>query len=127
MNYISGCYEKEYFLIAYETAMQPLRGSKFWKIDEYALIEPPIVKKQPGRLKKNRRKDKFEAKKIPASGRLSKKGSEMTCVICNQVGHNRRSCKNKGNSSSGGNVGSHAEPMQSQVGSSFHPESSSQL
>ena len=45
LNYISGCYEKECFLIVYENAMQPLRGSKFWKIDDYAPIEPPTVKK----------------------------------------------------------------------------------
>ena len=53
-------------------------------------VFPPFVRRQPGRPKRNRRVDLSE--KEVKGPRLSKKGVQMKCSICHQVGHNRLSC-----------------------------------
>lgn len=42
----------------------------------------------PGRPKKVRRKEQTENK----TGKLSRRGLEMTCRACNKKGHNKRGC-----------------------------------
>ncbi|XP_078438595.1 uncharacterized protein LOC144709064 [Wolffia australiana] len=53
---------------------------------------PPLAKKQPGRPKRRRRIDASEAR--PSGVRLTKKGVQMHCSLCNQGGHNRKTCNN---------------------------------
>ncbi|KAL6534699.1 hypothetical protein OROGR_013374 [Orobanche gracilis] len=55
-------------------------------------VEPPLIRKMPGRPKKKRRRDQDE--KDPKNpNRLRNVGVLMTCKNCREVGHNSRSCK----------------------------------
>ncbi|XP_078446856.1 uncharacterized protein LOC144715752 [Wolffia australiana] len=54
---------------------------------------PPLPKKQPGRPKHRRRTDVSEAG--PGGLRITKKGVQMLCSLCNQGGHNRKTCGNR--------------------------------
>ncbi|PKI60847.1 hypothetical protein CRG98_018755 [Punica granatum] len=66
-----------------------------WEMPQGDPIFPPMVKKQPGRPKKNRKKHIGEQE--PEGDQVSRKGQEMRCSICHEYGHNRRTCKKKNN------------------------------
>ncbi|PHU27854.1 hypothetical protein BC332_06186 [Capsicum chinense] len=51
---------------------------------------PPLVRKMLGRPGKNRKKENGETKK--KTGKLSKRGIEISCVTCHSKGHNKRRC-----------------------------------
>ncbi|KAH0752191.1 hypothetical protein KY285_005339 [Solanum tuberosum] len=48
-----------------------------------------MKRKMPGRLGKKRKKEKGETSKTE---KLSKRGIEMSCITCNNKGHNKRKC-----------------------------------
>ncbi|KAK8595240.1 hypothetical protein V6N13_123120 [Hibiscus sabdariffa] len=63
-------------------------------VDQYETcppILPPILKRPPGRPKKNRREEADE--RDDHSAKVGKKGIKMTCTKCGRVGHNVRTCK----------------------------------
>ncbi|KAL2930100.1 Retrovirus-related Pol polyprotein from transposon TNT 1-94 [Bienertia sinuspersici] len=60
-------------------------------------IDPPLIKVGPGRPRKNRVKDPHENPK--KQGKLTRHGIEMTCSSCQRKGHSKRSCPNKGSTS----------------------------
>lgn len=64
-------------------------------------MEAPPVKPQPGRPKKNRKRDPHENLKKP--GKLTKHGIKMKCGVCGETGHNKRKC-NKKDTAVGGNT-----------------------
>ncbi|XP_059306532.1 uncharacterized protein LOC132057974 [Lycium ferocissimum] len=81
-----------------------------WPKTNNMKIEPPAPKVMPGRPKKKRRKDKDEPRK--KYGKLSKKGVQMTCSTCHQLGHNKKSCPvTKGGSGRGSGQSSSAQKM----------------
>lgn len=89
-DYVHSWYQKDTYMKAYEFNIPPLPSDKFWPTVAYPL-DPPPIKSQPGRPKKNRRKDPHELpKKV---GRLSKHGCTVTCGNCNEKGHNKKTCK----------------------------------
>ena len=82
-------YRKETFLKAYNHFLQPIPNMKMWPHTSGVVIEPPEPKVMPGRPPKCRRKAKNEPRK--KYGKLSKRGVKMTCSLCHQVGHNKKS------------------------------------
>ena len=54
---------------------------------------PPKVHVQIGRPPKKRKKSAGEVAGMVKGGKLSKTGLQVTCSICKQKGHNKRSCK----------------------------------
>ncbi|KAM3323494.1 hypothetical protein P3S67_004645 [Capsicum chacoense] len=69
---------------------------RMWAEIKNPSIEPPKLRKMPGRLGKNRRRKKDEPKK---RGKLSKKGVKITCSRCKQVGHSKTNGMGSSNSS----------------------------
>ena len=62
--------------------------------------QPPKYKNMPGRPPKNRKKEEGEN---PSGYRLSRKGRIMTCQVCFQKGHNKKTCPLVKKSSNPGN------------------------
>jgi hypothetical protein len=83
---------KEHYLRSYEGAIFPCQGERHWPQHEFPLDPPPITI-GPGRPKKNRKRDPHEDPKKP--GKLSKHGAQMSCGICKQIGHNKKTCPDK--------------------------------
>ncbi|XP_022030248.1 uncharacterized protein LOC110931151 [Helianthus annuus] len=88
-DYVDPCYHKETYMRTYEYSIPPLPSEKFWPKVDYPM-DPPPIKKAPGRPKKNRKRDPHEDPKKP--GKLIKHGVIMTCGICGERGHNKRKC-----------------------------------
>ncbi|XP_059301891.1 uncharacterized protein LOC132053805 [Lycium ferocissimum] len=109
-NHVEHWYRKETFMKAYSYFLDPLPNMKMWPKTNNMKIEPPAPKVMPGRPKKKRRKDKDEPRK--KYGKLSKKGVQMTCSTCHQLGHNKKSCPvTKGGSGRGSGQSSSAQKM----------------
>ena len=88
-NYVATWYRRSTYLKAYKYSMQPMKGKILWADSGMPRLEPPRVRKLPGRPKLSRRKDKDEIKKV---GKMSRKGRTMTCGNCRNKGHNTRGC-----------------------------------
>ncbi|XP_059306282.1 uncharacterized protein LOC132057682 [Lycium ferocissimum] len=109
-NHMEHWYINETFMKVYSYFLDPLPNMKMWPKTNNMKIEPPALKVMPGRPKKKRRKDKDESRK--KYGKLSKKGVQMTCSTCHQLGHNKKSCPvTKGGSGRGSGQSSSAQKM----------------
>ncbi|XVF30898.1 hypothetical protein REPUB_Repub16aG0097900 [Reevesia pubescens] len=75
-DYVAEWYLKEKYLATYKYSLQLVREKKFWPKDNDP-IQPPHVRKMPGRPQKQRRKDKDEPKKY--NEKWTKRGLKMRC------------------------------------------------
>ncbi|KAL2934728.1 Gag-Pol polyprotein [Bienertia sinuspersici] len=92
-EYVNECYKREVYLRCYANPVPVCEGERQWPRVEKNL-DPPPIKIGPGRPRRNRIKDPFENPKKP--GTIIRHGMEMTCKLCNEKGHNKRGCPNKG-------------------------------
>ncbi|KAF2324187.1 hypothetical protein GH714_009601 [Hevea brasiliensis] len=89
VDYVDPYYSKIQYLVIYQNALEPLNGLEMWpEVDGLAIL-PPQHKNMPGRQKRNRKKD---ASEDPKNDKMSRKGMEMHCQHCMQLGHNKRAC-----------------------------------
>ncbi|PWA42377.1 hypothetical protein CTI12_AA545420 [Artemisia annua] len=86
---VSDWYSQSKWFDIYQYSIKPVFGSKFWKPTSNALPFPPIVKKMPGRPKKNRIKHPIEELNEHAVSRV---GRVITCQNCQGTGHNKTTC-----------------------------------
>ncbi|KAI4376243.1 hypothetical protein MLD38_014028 [Melastoma candidum] len=92
-DYVDPCFKMDTYRQAYMHVLHPLEGSKFWPHEESDPIRPPPYKKLPGRPRKQKRKKSKEEDPKTSSVQLSRKGIGMTCKLCGNMGHSRRTCK----------------------------------
>ncbi|KAK1432692.1 hypothetical protein QVD17_09590 [Tagetes erecta] len=92
-EFVHSYYTKEMYMKSYAYSILAMAGEDYWPVVEMPM-DPPPIKIQPGRPKKNRRKDPHEDPKKP--GKLSRHGVLISCSVCKQKGHNKRGCKQKG-------------------------------
>ena len=118
-DYVSPWYHKETYKKSYSFVMFSCKGKNMWPESEKPPVEPPTVRQMLGRPKLKRRKDVDEPRK---SGKLSRKGVEMTCSLCREKGHNKKGCPNKNP-----NVGGPRGASSSQAASSSHAAASKVL
>ncbi|KAH0758271.1 hypothetical protein KY290_021764 [Solanum tuberosum] len=115
---------KETYLKVYSHYIQPVTNMKMWPLSANPSVIPPVIKTLPGRPRKCRRKEQNENK----TGKLSKRGVEMTCSLCHAKGHNKRGChlNNQANAGRGRGMERGCEPSstRSSVGSSRAPTES---
>nr|XP_009586789.1 uncharacterized protein LOC104084594 [Nicotiana tomentosiformis]XP_009620283.1 uncharacterized protein LOC104112144 [Nicotiana tomentosiformis] len=87
-EYCSVYFSIDYMLKTYEQEVFPISNESNWDIPREILEEvvlPPVGQVQPGRLKKCRWQTAAE---------IQSKKSKVSCGICGQYGHNRKTCRN---------------------------------
>nr|GEY50433.1 zinc finger, PMZ-type [Tanacetum cinerariifolium] len=71
----------------YRFSIKPVYGSNMWKKRNKQLVLLPIIRRMPGRPRKNRVKAPCES-----NTQVSRVGRQMTCSNCYDNGHNKRAC-----------------------------------
>jgi hypothetical protein len=98
-DYVDQCYKISTYVACYDPIVMPINGPDMWEATGLAPVEPPRIRRPPGRPKKLRRREPDEPR--PQSAKLSKRHLVMKCKKCGENGHNKRTCKGK----VGGNQG----------------------
>ncbi|XP_065868325.1 uncharacterized protein [Euphorbia lathyris] len=87
-------YSKLRYMMTYKYKMQPVKGKRFWRMEDFEPIEPPKITRMPGRPKKKRIREASEGNVGERTGtRLSRKGQIKKYSNCGQTGHKRTYCK----------------------------------
>ncbi|XP_016489737.2 uncharacterized protein LOC107809593 [Nicotiana tabacum] len=87
-QYCSGYCTKDYMLKTYEVPVYPIPDESQWEISGDVLgdaVKPQKVRVKPGRPKKIR---------LKGAGEFQGKRCKITCSLCGQQGHNKKSCRN---------------------------------
>ncbi|KAK4411848.1 hypothetical protein Sango_0257800 [Sesamum angolense] len=89
-SYCDSRFFKENYMKAYKYCIHSVPDQTFWPhgVDVTPTLLPPIIKRMPGRPKKSRRNEQGEE---PNAIRRS---NMVKCKVCNELGHNRRTCPN---------------------------------
>ncbi|KAK4390030.1 hypothetical protein Sango_2066300 [Sesamum angolense] len=89
-SYCDSRFFKENYMKAYKYSIHPVLDQTLWPygLDVTPTLLPPIIKRMPRRPKKSRRKEQVEE---PNAIRRS---NMVKCKVCNELGHNRRTCPN---------------------------------
>ncbi|XP_028065583.1 uncharacterized protein LOC114268592 [Camellia sinensis] len=95
-NYVHHYYKLETCLRIYENMLTPINGRQMWPTTQYGKVLPPDVNKRAGRPRLNKRTDTDVPIDATDSSKLGKRGTQMTCKNCGKLGHNKRTCKVKG-------------------------------
>ncbi|TXG48046.1 hypothetical protein EZV62_027340 [Acer yangbiense] len=112
-EYVHQSLTKSAYLQTYQGMIHPIPDQKRWpEVPHCLLIEgqtehinPPPRTVQPGR-------PKIQRKREPNEGPKGGKSGTVTCKLCNQVGHNKRTCKSKKNKTN--ETSSSHQPIQQQ-------------
>ncbi|GMP31676.1 hypothetical protein CsSME_00005800 [Camellia sinensis var. sinensis] len=95
-KYVHHYYKAETYLRIYENMLTPINGRQMWPITQYGKVLPPDVMKRAGRPRLNKRTDTDVPIDVTDSSKLGRRGTQMTCKNCGKLGHNKRTCKVKG-------------------------------
>nr|GEX95929.1 transposon protein, putative, Mutator sub-class [Tanacetum cinerariifolium] len=87
-DYLDQCYSKEKFIAAYNHPIKVVGSEEFWPNSDRGELSPRLPKPMPGRLKKARRRRKYEPKK--SKTKLSHHGRDMHCGNCNSNTYNSK-------------------------------------
>ncbi|KAH6771697.1 hypothetical protein C2S51_010101 [Perilla frutescens var. frutescens] len=93
-DYVADYYTISKYIECFRCGLEPINGKTMWPEAVGDPVQPPLLRKMPGRPKKKRRRaaDENEPTKSK-SARIF--GIVITCKRCLQPGHNSRTCKNK--------------------------------
>ncbi|KAG5553273.1 hypothetical protein RHGRI_011212 [Rhododendron griersonianum] len=103
----------------YGGMIHPIRDQRYWEPDQFHKLDPPPLRRMPGRPRKKRRREADEA---PAGASHMKRSQTLRCTNCKEFGHNRRTCqrapvkKKKGANSQGqGDQATQGQASQSEI------------
>ncbi|KAH7833122.1 hypothetical protein Vadar_003287 [Vaccinium darrowii] len=105
VDYVHPYYNKEMYLAAYGSIIHPIMDHTMWTEVHGDVLQPPPLRRQRGRPRKNRRRAEGEAPPGPSVG---KRSSTLRCAKCKEFGHNRRTCQGgpiRGGQARGGSRG----------------------
>ncbi|KAL4583176.1 hypothetical protein LXL04_007742 [Taraxacum kok-saghyz] len=94
VNFIDSWYHKKNYIAVYTDNILPVNGSNMWPRTEFIKPLPPLVRRMPGRPKVKRRKHATEAEDAKYPTQRVKQSRTVRCGNCQNLGHNRNSCKN---------------------------------
>jgi len=89
-DFVPDCFKKERYAACYSSVIYPANGQCLWERTEYADLQPPPIKRQPGRPKKKRNKD---ANELLDANQMKRAKWGIKCSRCKQSGHNKSTCK----------------------------------
>ena len=92
-SYVNAYLKREKYERSYKYDIPPMNDKDFWPKVEGNQVFPPFVRRQPGRPRRNRRVDNSELDLARPSS--SRRGVQMTCSLCHQIGHNRKTCSRR--------------------------------
>ncbi|KAL6575678.1 hypothetical protein OROHE_001055 [Orobanche hederae] len=92
-DYVHSYFTAEVYRKAYSFGLQAINGERMWPKGVGYPVEPPVIRKMPGRPKKKRRRDRDETDPVNPT-KLRRSGIVRNCRRCFQQGHNSRGCKN---------------------------------
>lgn len=95
-KYVHHYYKVKTYLRIYDNMLSPINGRKMWPTTEYAKVLLPEMKKRARRSRLNKRKDTNLPIDPTDLSKLGRRGIQMTCKNCGKLGHNKRTCKVKG-------------------------------
>ncbi|KAM3326362.1 hypothetical protein P3S67_001488 [Capsicum chacoense] len=72
--------------------IQPIRGSKFLKVDPAHAMEPPEIQNMIGRPKFMRKRKNAKSRKREGLWSASTKEQKMACGHCGATCHNKSKC-----------------------------------
>lgn len=81
---------KETYLRAHAGMIHPIPDQRLWEPVEGDVLEPPPLRRLPGRPRKNRRREVDDA---AAGTSESRRSQTIKCSNCQHFGHNKRSCQ----------------------------------
>ncbi|XP_028102732.1 uncharacterized protein LOC114301971 [Camellia sinensis] len=85
-TYCNTMYYKHIYFKAYGEIIHPIHDESLWGPVLGDELKPPPLKRMPGRPRKSRRREIDEA--AP-----SKRSCTVRCIICKEIGHNKRTCQ----------------------------------
>lgn len=89
-DYCDMYFHKDYYLKAHGGIIHPVPDQTRWINVGGDTVEPPPLKRLPGRPRKSRRRDVDEPE---AGTSQSRRSQTVKCSICLEFGHNKRSCQ----------------------------------
>jgi hypothetical protein len=90
-QYVPDYYRKDSYAACYSHMIYPTNGQNLWTKTEFVDLQPPPIKRQPGRPKKKRNREAGEMKKDDSLLKRARNG--IRCGRCQQIGHNKSTCK----------------------------------
>jgi hypothetical protein len=90
-DFMPDIYRKEKFAACYASVIYPANGQSLWERTEYNDLQPPPIRRQPGRPKKKRTKEAHELLKNDTQMKRARWG--LKCSRCREGGHNKSTCK----------------------------------
>ncbi|RHN65625.1 putative transcription factor interactor and regulator CCHC(Zn) family [Medicago truncatula] len=90
-DFVPDIYKKERYAACYAPIIYPANGQALWRRTEYNDLQPPPIRRQPGRPKKKRNKEAGEL--LNDDGQLRRARWGIKCSRCKQSGHNKSTCK----------------------------------
>ncbi|KAK2645117.1 hypothetical protein Ddye_020312 [Dipteronia dyeriana] len=123
-EYVHQCLTKSAYMQTYSEMIHPILDQKRWlEVPVSVLIEGQTEHIDPSPCIVQPERPKTQRKREPDEGPKGGKSGTVTCKLCSQVGHSKRTCKNKTNETSTTTSSSH-HPIQQQSaleGSSSQP------
>jgi hypothetical protein len=86
-DYVPTIFKKEQYAACYSSMIHPVNGQDLWMRTECTDLQPPPVKRQPGRPKKKRRMDASEL--MRDNSQMKRASYGIKCSRCKQTGHNK--------------------------------------
>lgn len=90
-DFVPDIYRKEKYAACYASVIYPANGQSLWERTSYNDLQPPPIRRQPGRPKKKRNKEAHELLKDDSQMKRARWG--LKCSRCREGGHNKSTCK----------------------------------
>lgn len=89
-SYVHPYFKKEGYLVTYGRIIHPIMDHTMWTQVPGDVLQPPPLRRQRGRPRKNRRRQEGEGPPGPSQ---EKRSQTLRCAKCKEFGHNRRTCQ----------------------------------